>query len=100
LIVKPPHYKNGTNDITMLGRSLAKIAATQENVVSHHGKTDATVREMKAGQEIMKEEMLAKLDDHLERMMSRMDSQLEKMEACLGKTEAKDLEVNPDGKRP
>jgi hypothetical protein len=40
--------------------------------------------------------MLAKLDAHHKRMMTRMDSKLEKMEACLGKTEATDLEANPE----
>jgi hypothetical protein len=52
--------------------------------------------ETRAGQELLKEEMLAKLDAHHERMMARMDSQLEKMEACLEKTEAMDLEANPE----
>jgi hypothetical protein len=31
--------------------------------------------------DILKEEMLTKLDAHIERMMARMDSQLQKMEA-------------------
>jgi hypothetical protein len=30
------------------------------------------------------------------RIMARMDSQLEKMEACLGNTEATDLEANQE----
>jgi hypothetical protein len=46
-------------------------------------KTDANLKEMKAGQEHLKEEMLAKLDAHHERMMARMDSQLEKMETTV-----------------
>jgi hypothetical protein len=37
--------------------------------------------EMRAGQEYLKE-----------RMMAKMDSQLKKMESCLEKTEAVDLE--------
>jgi hypothetical protein len=52
---------------------------------TNQAKTDATLREMRAGQELLKEEMLAKLDVHHERMMAGMDSQLEKMEVCLGK---------------
>jgi hypothetical protein len=34
------------------------------------------------------------METHHERMMNRIDVQLEKMEACLGKTEAKNLEAN------
>jgi hypothetical protein len=37
-----------------------------------------------------------KLNGRHERMMARLDSQLEKMEACLEKTQAMDLEVNPE----
>jgi hypothetical protein len=59
-------------------------------------KTDATRREIRAGKELLKEEMLAQLDAHHERMMARTNSQLEKMEACLGKTKAMDLETNPE----
>jgi hypothetical protein len=33
---------------------------------------------MGASQELLKEEMMAKLEAHYERMMARMDSQLEK----------------------
>jgi hypothetical protein len=40
---------------------------------------------MRASQEVLKEEILAKLDAHHKRMMARMDPQLEKMEASLGK---------------
>jgi hypothetical protein len=40
--------------------------------------------------------MLAKLDAHHKRMMARMDSQLDKIEVCLEKTEAMDLEANPE----
>jgi hypothetical protein len=46
---------------------------------------------MRASQELLKEEMLAKSGVHHESMVARMDSQLEKMEACLEKTE-----VNPE----
>jgi hypothetical protein len=51
--------------------------------------------EMKVGQGLLKEEMLAKMEAHQERIMTNMDSQLEKMEACLGKAEATDLVANP-----
>jgi hypothetical protein len=47
--------------------------------------------EMTASQELLKEEMLAKLDIHHESMVARMGSQLEKIEACLEKTK-----VNPE----
>jgi hypothetical protein len=77
--------------------------------------------EMRANQQLLKEEMLAKMEakayDNLKKikesiktnqatarlrqikveMMAKMDSQLEKMEACLGKMEAIDLEANPEG---
>jgi hypothetical protein len=36
------------------------------------------------------------MEAHHERMMTKTDSQLEKMKACLGKTEAADLEANPE----
>jgi hypothetical protein len=68
---------------------LAKIDANQ-------AKTEAIIREFRADQEPLKEEILAKLDVHHERMMARMDSQLEKMEACRRKTKATDLEENPE----
>jgi hypothetical protein len=38
---------------------------------------------MRTGQELLKEEMLAKLYAYHERMMARMDSQLEKIEAVV-----------------
>jgi hypothetical protein len=57
---------------------------------------------MRAEWELLKEEMLAKMeanqemtDAHHERMMARMDSQLQKMEACLEKMEATNLEASP-----
>jgi hypothetical protein len=37
---------------------------------------------MRAGEELLKEYMLAKLDAHHERTMARMVSQLEKMEVA------------------
>jgi hypothetical protein len=39
---------------------------------------------------------MAKLETHHERMMARMDSQRDKVEACLERTEATDLEANPE----
>jgi hypothetical protein len=40
-------------------------------------------KEMRASQELLKEEIMAKIGTDHERMMARMDSQLEKMESCL-----------------
>jgi hypothetical protein len=54
---------------------------------------------MRAGKGVLQEGMLAKLDAHHERMVARMDYQLEKMETCLGKSEATDLEANPEETR-
>jgi hypothetical protein len=51
---------------------------------THHKKIDAN------------EEMLARMEAHNERMMAKMDTQLEEMEACLGKTDATNLEANPE----
>jgi hypothetical protein len=51
--------------------------------------------EIRAGQELLKEELLDKMETHRERMMANMDSRLEILQACLGKTVAKDLEANP-----
>jgi hypothetical protein len=48
------------------------------------------LREMRAGQELLKEEMLAKFDAHLERMKIRIDSQLEKMEGGLSRKDEGD----------
>jgi hypothetical protein len=74
------------------------IKELKEDIKTNQAKADANLREMKeemrAGQEPLKEEMLAKMETHHERM-ARMDSQLEKMDACIGTTEATDLEVNP-----
>jgi cytochrome c553 len=60
-----------------------------------------TQEEMRASQELLKEEVLAKLDAHYERMMARMGSQLEKIEATvdifqgrLNKMDTMDLEAN------
>jgi hypothetical protein len=51
---------------------------------------------MLAKMEISQEKMMAKLDASHQRMMARMDSKLETVEACLGKTEATDLQANPE----
>jgi hypothetical protein len=55
----------------MMERLLAKITAIQEKVVTHHEKSNATLRGMRAGQVFLKAEMLPKLDAHHERMMSK-----------------------------
>jgi hypothetical protein len=57
-------------------------------------KMDANVKEKRAGEELLKEEILTKLDAHHERVRARMDSQLEKVETCLGKKEAMNLEAS------
>jgi hypothetical protein len=72
---------------------LAEIRTSRVKMNANQAKADTNLREMRAGQEVVKQEMLAKLDAHHERMMVRMDSWLKKMEACLGKTEAMDLEA-------
>jgi predicted glycosyltransferase len=58
-------------------------------------------KEMRAVQEHLKEEMMAKLNAHYERIMTRTDSQLETMEAArdiseemLNKMDSTDLEAN------
>jgi hypothetical protein len=60
-----------------------------ERLVAATEKTEANLKEMTAM-------LMAKLDAHHERMMVRMDSQPEKMEACIEKTEATNLEANPE----
>jgi hypothetical protein len=57
----------------------------KEDVKTNQAKVDANLKEIRTGQEHLEEKMMAK-----------MDFQLEKMEACLGKTEATDLEANPE----
>jgi antitoxin (DNA-binding transcriptional repressor) of toxin-antitoxin stability system len=59
-------------------------------------KTDAILKEIKEDIITKQEEMLAKIEAHQERMMAKTDSQLEKMEACMGKTEATDLEAKTE----
>jgi hypothetical protein len=59
-------------------------------------KMNENLKETKACQELLKEEMMAKLDTHHKRMMAKMDSWLEKMEACLEKTATLDSEANPE----
>jgi hypothetical protein len=72
----------------MMARLLAEIRNKQ-------AKADANLREMRAGQELLKEEMLAKMETyqermevHHERVMAKMDSRIETMGTCLEKTEA------------
>jgi hypothetical protein len=77
----------------MMACFLAKIKAEVE---TNKAKTGTNLREMRASQELLKEEILAKLHACHERMMARMDFQLEKMEACLGNMESTDLEADPE----
>jgi hypothetical protein len=51
---------------------------------------------MRAAQEILKEEILAKLEAHRVMIMARMYFQLEEMEEYVEKTEATNLEENPE----
>jgi hypothetical protein len=51
----------------ILEHLLAKMDANQ-------AKMDTNIREMRASQELLKEEMLSKLDAHYERTMPRMES--------------------------
>jgi hypothetical protein len=59
-------------------------------------KMNDNLQETKACQELLKQEIMTKLDTHPKRMMAKMDSWLEKMEACLEKTETTDSEANPE----
>jgi hypothetical protein len=65
------------------------LAEIKTEIRTNQAKTDSTLRELRAGQEFLKEEMLAKLGIHYGRMMARVNSQVEKMEAT-------DLEENPE----
>jgi hypothetical protein len=91
----------------MMTHLLAEIRINPEEISSNKAKTDANQaktdanlseirEERRAGQGLLKEEMRVKLDVQNERMMACMNSDLEKMEAYLGKTEATDMEANPE----
>jgi hypothetical protein len=84
----------------MLAKMKAEIRTSQqdlrEEIRTNQAQMDANLREMRAGQELLIEKMPVKLYGCYERMMARMGSWLEKMEFCLRKTEAMDLEVNPE----
>jgi hypothetical protein len=64
----------------MMACPLAEITT---EIGTNQAKTHATLRELRASQELLKEEMLAKLNVHYGKMMARMDPQLEKMEATV-----------------
>jgi hypothetical protein len=51
---------------------------------------------MKAGQVLLKEDILAKMQANQERMMARMDAQLKEMGGLSRKDEATDLETKPE----
>jgi hypothetical protein len=59
-------------------------------------KMDENLKEMVAVMTASHKEMLAKVEAKQVRMMARMDYWLEKIEACLGKTEATNLDANPE----
>jgi hypothetical protein len=74
-------------EIMETGSLASWMDINQAKIEAIEVKADTNLSEMRgkmrAGQELLKEEMLA----HHERMMARMDSQLEKMEAYLEKAE-------------
>jgi hypothetical protein len=51
------------------------------------------IEDMRVGQELLKEEILTKMETHHGWTMARMDFRFEKMEDCVGKTETTDLEA-------
>jgi hypothetical protein len=84
---------------TQIGSLASWMHINQAEMKANQAKTGTNLREMRADRELLKEEMLAKMeanqkrwmlrDAHHERMMARMDSQLEKMEAM-------NLEASPE----
>jgi hypothetical protein len=97
-IVIPPYYKNGTNDgapENYARKDGRQSKGKKEDIKTNQAKVDASLKEIRAGQELLKEKMLAKMETNQERMMDKKDSQPEKMEACLGNAVATDLEANP-----
>jgi hypothetical protein len=62
------------------GRQPSKNGRQTGNTDVNQAKTDATLRELRADQDILEEEMLTKMEADQGRMMARMDSQLEKIE--------------------
>jgi hypothetical protein len=83
----------------MMARLPVEIKA---EIRTNQAKTDVNLREMReemtSGQELLTEELLAKLDVHHERMMASMDTQLEKMEFAVEDNQEEendtDLETN------
>jgi hypothetical protein len=73
----------------MMERLLAKMDVNWQD-------TRNTREEVRAGQELLKEEMLVKMETNHERVIVKIDSRLEEMEVCLGRTETMDLETNRD----
>jgi hypothetical protein len=96
LIDIPPYYKNGTNDGTPESHAKkmdVNLKEINEDTKTNQAKADAKLKRIRAGQELLNEEMLAKMETNQERMMAKMDSQLKKMQACLGKMEANPEEI-------
>jgi predicted HAD superfamily phosphohydrolase len=85
------HARNDGNT----GFLASHMDTDQAKIDTNQAENDTTLKEIRAGQELQKEEMLAKLDAYHKRMMTKMDSWLEKIEACLGKMKATDLEAYP-----
>jgi hypothetical protein len=88
----------------MMAYLLANIKA---EIRTSQAKTDATLKELKAGQEHLKDEiltkmeinqekMMAKLDASHQRLMARIDSKLETVKTCLGKNEVTDFQANQE----
>jgi hypothetical protein len=70
----------------------AMIHKNQTETQANQAKTDPNLREIRAGQEHLKEEMKAKMDSHHEKLMTLVKADKEKIEAireaCLEKTES------------
>jgi hypothetical protein len=68
------------------------MKAMQENMDANQSEMKANREERKAGMKANRKEMRT---GHKE-MMAKLDAHHERMMACLGKTEATDLEANPE----
>jgi DNA repair exonuclease SbcCD ATPase subunit len=84
-------YENGTKD-----RAPESHSRNDGNIVFLASQLETNQAEMLAKMEANQEKMMAKLDAGHNRTMARMDSKLETMEACLGETEATNLEASPE----
>jgi hypothetical protein len=81
---------------TMQEKMGANLKEIKEDIKTNQARANTNQKEIRIGQKLLKEEMLAKMETNQERMMDKMDLQPVKLEACLGKTGATDLETNPE----